>query len=809
MALWTAGEGIFFGLVPVWFVFLYLSRKRCAGPAFSALLAASFGFLMGAARMECKTAELLAAERTAAEILAESSLASGNKARLRSKNGGVLLEGIIVESEKRADGEKWVLRDCRVSWKQTSGGDQSPYSKTIDFPGKILCYVKSEGFEIGDRVTVSGSVKCLKAPGNPGEYDYRRSCLSKGIICEFYGERARWDGQASQENRTGLDQGRFLGVSRALRRFRQNLGERLDRCGEPEDAGILKAVLLGDRSSLDSEAYSLYQKNGISHLLAISGLHMSIIGMGLWRLLRRVGCTRGSSSVIAGSILILYGTMTGFSPSVFRAAFMLLLSFLADWLGRTYDLISALAAAAFVLLMKEPWLLTQAAFQLSFLAVGGIAFMGQPLINSASFKGTGNLFKAFLMSLSVQLSTIPAILYHSFEIPPYGILLNLLVIPPMTVVLYSGLAALAVSGAWKGAAIFCLGSSHFVLLFYERLCGFVQKLPGAVWCMGRPLGWQIVLYYTLAFAGVRVLCGAKKTGRSGLGAGSGLWLCAVLILLPIPSGGLSVTFLDVGQGDGIYLSSEQGNLLVDCGSSQNKKLGEYSLVPFLKSQGVTRLDTVVITHGDEDHVSGIRYLLENPQEGIRIHHLIMPKAGAGDQVYEKLEAKARSTGASVSYLERGDRIWGPGGSGNDSRAAGQAGILCIYPSNESRCRTRNDQSLVLLLNYGQFRLLLTGDLEAAGERELVDRGDIEPVTILKAGHHGSSTSSGEEFLKALSPSGTILSYGEGNSYGHPDSQVVERLLQAGSAVWETAKSGAVNVWTDGKRLKIRGFKKSS
>lgn len=777
MALWIAASGVLWGLVPALMFLLFLGRKRCAGPAFLCLVLAAAGWLTGGVCMTWKTAALLNTEAAALEL----------SAAVRKES--VVLEGTVAGLETASSGERLVLKNCHINWKEESR----------KLSAAVLCHMDpGQAADIGQNIAVSGRIEPIRPPGNPGEYDARMSSFSKGIGCRFYGEKLSVTGGRTHRLMKGL-----LGV-------RKMLENAIDRVADPKDAGIFKAVLLGNRTEMDTQVYELYRRNGIAHLISISGLHVSLIGMGLWKLFRKAGLGRGASGLAAGGVLAAYGLMIGFSPSVGRAVFMLLLSFLADYLGRTYDLVSALCAAAACLLILEPYLLTQMGFQLSFLAVAGIAFLGRPLIENlrlpGRLSGIEPVFHAFLISLSVQLATVPVILYHSYEIPVYGIFLNLVVIPPMAVVLYSGLAALALSHVWKEAAVFVLGGGHFILLFYEALCYGAQKLPGAVWRGGRPENWQVALYYGMILSGLGILRmegGIWRQRAVKALAAAGVWGISVFVLMPIPESGLSVTFLDVGQGDGIFLETAYGNLLVDCGSSQNRSLGEYSLVPFLKSRGVAKLDTAVITHGDSDHVSGIRYILEHPECGIGIHRLIMPQAGRGEEIYEELEALAKRAGTVTDYIGRGTVLPVLGGSHRDS---GPVRVACLYPSADTIYKNRNDHSLVLLVEYGRFRMLLTGDLEDAGERELMGRGGPGPVTVLKVGHHGSAGSSGDEFIKMLSPSAAVLSYGEGNRYGHPAERVTTLLADTGSEVWETAKSGAVMVWTDGDKMKIKGFR---
>ena len=499
--------------------------------------------------------------------------------------------------------------------------------------------------------------------------------------------------------------------------------------------------------------------------------------------------------------LCAYGMMVGSGASVTRAVSMAGLSFLAAAVGRTYDLPTAMCIPAAGLLLAHPYLLSQASFQLSFLAVTSLIYPGR-LFSSRGEKlftdeKISAAVSAFFTSLSIQVVTAPVILWHSFGIPVYGVFLNLIVIPLMTYVVISGFLGLGLSFLSESVGGAMLGGAHYILKFYEVICNWTGELPGAELVLGQPEIWKIGCYYGLMIFGAVVYergmeIAENKKHRLVLLCAA--WLAAFLFLLPSRQTGLSATFLDVGQGDGIVLRSESHTILVDCGSSQQKSIGEKVLVPYLKSQGVTRLDLAVMTHGDQDHMNGIRYLLEHPESGIRVGGLMMPEVGK-DEIYGKMAELAKKRDIPVFYAQKGD-IW------NNFPGKGMS-MECLSPDGGTEFTDRNEESLVFRLTYGRFSMLLTGDMETSGEETLLTSGVLTPVTILKAGHHGSATSSSEEFIEKLSPSVTILSYGRKNRYGHPAEKVRKRLLEHGSKIYETGLSGAVMVRTDGKKLKIK------
>lgn len=750
--LMTAEQGIFL-LAAVLSVFscAYV-RGRGRLPAFLVLVL--LGCVPGFVRMGCERA------RTGKEMAVMESL----------EGKALLVEGVVEEISDRETGTRLLLSECTVK-----EGRENP---EVIHGGPKRIYVYADGgqeLKIGMRVRAAGEGKAPESGRNPGAFDHRLYCKSKGICGLFYGER------------TEILNPRYDRFREGIRKVRMTMERQLDRISSGTDGGILKSVLLGQRGDLDEEVYALYRKNGISHLLAISGLHVSIIGMGLWRGLRAGGLGYPAAGAVSWGFLLVYGCMTGFGPSVVRAVCMTGISFLAAGLGRTYDLPSAMCIPAAGLLLLRPYLLTQASFQLSFLAVGAVFFPGSFLIRRLSARG---LYEGFLMSASIQAVTAPVILFHSFEFPVYGVVLNLLVIPLMTYVVVSGGLGLAVSAVWLTGGRALLGGAHYILKVYETAGELVQRLPGASLVLGRPSWIQMILFYMGILAGILVVL---RRGKKWLV----LWAASLMFLLPIHSPKLSVTFLDVGQGDGIFLQAHGKTMLVDCGSSGEKELGETCLVPFLKSRGISSLDTAVVSHGDWDHISAVRHVLETPDCGIAIKRLVMPEAGAGQEVYMTLEALAKKQGTAVVYGKGGDDFTGFLGE--------DVTITCLHPKAGEVYENRNEESLVLEIRYGSFGLLLTGDVEEGGERAMEEAGNLSPVTVLKAAHHGSDTSSGEEFIRAVNPRYVVLSYGKGNRYGHPALDVVERLSGAGARILRTAEMGAIEIRTDGRRMKVSGW----
>ena len=808
----------------------FFSRRRPEKARLAPIFAlAAFAFL-GAARMEAGLQEEAIVREEGTFGFSElAARAEGTAETIQEKDGRVSVqlkdvkaavrktdpgrESAETESEGKEEKTKEITKE-KTKKKESADGQEEWKEYELD---RLLVYLPPE--EIGKeellpgmKLLCMGELEIFEPARNAGEFDYRLYYRSRHICCRMSAKKAEITDRSADP------------LKAAAYSFRERAREALKQFCTEKDAGLLSAVLLGDKTQMDEEINDLYQKNGIAHLLAVSGLHVSLIGMGLYRLLRRLGLGFGWAGVWSGGLLFLYGTMTGFGPSVFRACLMLACSFAASYLGRTYDLLSAMSLAAICLSLENPFVIFTGAFQLSFGAVFAIGWAGKELSDGLECKKEWE--NALSVSLAIQLVTGPIVLYHFFEYPLYGIFLNFLVIPLMTYVVGAGiagllmgmagislLAAAAGAGTLSGAAAAVghllelgaegsMGTCHYIFAWYEMLCRLTKRLPGSSLILGRPESWKLAAYYgilavLLLFLGSR----GRKRAETGERTKAGemmekdreaaakdrfmdrikIWGCLsslIVFLLYRSVSGLRIDFIDVGQGDGILLETKKQVVLVDGGSTQLKKLGEQRLEPLLKSRGIRKIDMAFVSHGDQDHISGLMWLLEE-DTGIEIGRLFLPLPGKGEEIYEKLESAAARKGVKTDYICTGDLI-----------QSGKLSLSCLYPYSDTLSSDRNGHSEVLLAEYGDFSMLLMGDLGTEGEAEIAEVWDEKKqVQILKAGHHGSSTSSSELFLDTVRPQIAVLSYGKDNSYGHPHPEVIERLEERGIASWATEEQG--------------------
>ena len=729
----------------------------------------------------------------------------------QNENEKVFLEGKITEKQYKESsyGGYWqiTLKNVRV-WKEPLNRMETP-------EGKYLCQVSAqEGieFKIGQKVVLEGNYVAWEAPSNPGQFNLGKYYCSQGILGQFRKCKVIKQGSSFSEFLENMWQFRQDVCTFLI----QELGER--------DGSLICAMLLGEKSSLDEDNKNLYQRNGISHILAISGLHLSLLGAGVVRCLKTI--VGGNKRVAASAIVImsLYCVFTGNSISTIRATIMFALSLIAGMIGRSYDSLSALGLAAILQLFMNPYVLNNSGFLLSFLAVIGVTFVAPRLQEILGAKS--KTAKSLCISLSASVTTLPVLLWNYGTYPWYSVFLNLLILPPMSVLL---LLAIVLVVLW-GLAKYTMLSLAFgilavvkncavmgiklILEYFEVCCRLFEKIPLADGYIGSPSVWQIVIYIGLVAAALSEMVKHSAMGRKMI------LLSAISILTMNTNFGIEVTMLDVGQGDGVVIRSDSGNIYVsDCGSSSVSLIGKYRLLPFLKHKGYGKIKGIFISHLDEDHMNGIVELLElAPVEKIEIEYLFLPESVLGIEedrkIIEELQSLTKENSTELVYLSQGDRI-----------LDGNMNFYCLYPEgnigkrederieNESQMipdtspggemekkkagstsENRNNQSLVLLLQYKDFEMLLTGDVEKAGERvvaeyinqlgftnvggdyrdntekEIYNRKNLgqehedgnEKMDVLKVAHHGSSGSSCEELLEVLNPKLSLISCGKNN-----------------------------------------------
>ena len=696
-------------------------------------------------------------------MLGERGLPASRQPEL-SDGKTVTLTGIVEEIA-----EKENSRQIRLS--------HIYLSSDLSYQRQVLVYENQQTtLKIGYKVKAAGSYAPLEEASNPGQFDQKAYYEARGIGMVL--KKAKLTVIEAKENI-------FFQKLYELRSF---WAQNLEKITGKEEAALLKAMLLGEKSSLKKEQKELYQSGGISHILAISGLHISLVGMLLYRFLRKKKRSYPFSALVSGSCMVVYGFLTGFGVSAKRAVFMFLVYLGAELLGETYDVVSALALSGLLILAEQPLQLFQCGFQLSFLSVGAVA-LGYPALQ----KRLGWKKKAamsLLSGLSVTLFTLPCTLYWFYEWMPYAVFLNLIVIPLVPVVFLSGAAGMLTGGASVAAGMFLAGASAGVLRFFQTLLERTEVLPGSRAVIGQPELWQIVLYYVLVGAAVwGGRCRARKKNQHRIEVRIFFIIFALCILCLPFHRPVEVTFLDVGQGDAVFLRTEAGTTcLIDGGSTTVSDVGTYRLLPFLKSRGVSSLDYLFLSHMDADHINGAEELLKDQFRGIPIRHLCL-SALPGDETRERLEKEARLFGTELCYISRGTVFREKG-----------AEIRCLSPVKDQKKEDENENSEVLMVEISGLRILFTGDLGEEGEQELLKAGTDLRAAVLKVGHHGSRFSTGEDFLEAVSPGFAVISCAEDNRYGHPAPETVERLERAGCRIFYTMKSGAVTLYpANGKK----------
>lgn len=666
-----------------------------------------------------------------------------------------------------------------------SNNEESEFSD-LDF--NILVYTKEEtDYKIGNTIAVSGNGMEPTAASNPGQFDQKAYYRVQGIR------------MIVKKAKTVLLDDACHEYLEFLAGLREAFGESLSLSAGEADGAVLSAMIVGDKAEMEAEVKKLYQAAGISHILAISGLHISLIGMGLYRCLRKIIGGFWLPGSISTVMMISYIILTGGAVSAIRAVIMFLVYLGAQLLGRTYDLLSGLSLAGILILLSEPRYLFQAGFQLSFLAIVGICIVYPVLCKLfLSRDKKSKIGENFMVSLSIQIVTLPCVLFWFYEFAVCSVVVNLLVIPLAGIVMASGIAAGAVGLLTPTAGAVVAAPAHYVLMLYEKVGEWSEKLTGRLGVWGAPDGWKIILYYGV-LAGILAMTGFKKIPINWKSKVIYIFIqMSVLSLLWFrPVEGMTVTFLDVGQGDSIFWQNPNGNTyLCDGGSSGVSKVGEYRIEPFLKWNGTARLDYLFVTHMDADHISGIQEMLESHPGELDIGQLVLPTIVTDGEAYQELVLLAEQKQIPVLYLKRGDIL-----------RDGEVTVRCLWPIADTAVTKdrRNENSMVLYLEYGALTVLLTGDLEKDGEEAMIREGSLGEVMILKAGHHGSNGATGKNLLECIKPKAAVLSYGADNTYGHPHAEVLERLHAAGGAVYETAVSGAVIVKSDGEEVEIRGF----
>ncbi len=692
-------------------------------------------------------------------------------------------EGLITDCQYKTDfRDKYVLDLDKICGEIQN----QPVS------GKVLVFSKNirKRFRYGDRIRIFTNLIKPERRHNPGQFDYRSYLFSKDI---YYTCRIS---DLDSVLRIARDQGNIF-IHQVIIPLRQYCRKTFVGFFDRDTAALLMALILGEKQDLDSQVVESFQRVGVVHVLAISGLHVGFIISFVFAFLSLLRLKYNSRIWSLIIVLIIYIILVRFKTPVIRASTMAVLYMISQLLERKSCAYNIIFAAISLILLVDPQDLFRPGFQFSFMAVFSIVYgyekLNQelPIANFLNKRWENNrwvslltkwVWLPFLVSLSAVLGTLPLTLYYYGLLPVYALIANLMVIPLTGVIVFLSIFILLVAFF---SPFFAAGIANIIMLIdqgLQLLVGTISQLPYASFTTITPTMIQIVSLYFFLYLILNIKQNKKNIY---LLFPVVIWVIFIFTIKSEQKKHLNIAFLDVGQGDAAFICFPNGKtMLIDGGnSSLYWDQGAKTVLPFLQFSGVLHLNYLVGSHAHNDHIGGFPYLLEK----VAIDTIVLNAYQYKSRLFKKIQNLAKLKNIPIKTVFRGDQLY-PDPSCRVYVLHPDSQFVQSETYNGAEC---NNSSLVLKIQYGKNCVLFTGDLEKEGEKLAVGYEHFLECEILKVGHHGSVTSTSDNFLLRVNPMLAVISVGVKNKFNHPSPRTISRLRAAGIRTYMTCQQGAL------------------
>ncbi len=693
--------------------------------------------------------------------------------------------------------DKQLALDGVIESITSSSEDKSTYIVDVnrlffdDKPYKVkekilLNYYHKETLNIGEKIRVKGTLLLPKENTNPGLFNYRLYLQTKNIHTILN----------SDSNNLYIISKSKVSQEQLLRlRFQTKVTNILDRTLNEKNSKLMSSIILGNGNFLDDETGTKFRELGLSHILAVSGLHIGIIYLFISKLLRLLGVDKRFSIIIALIIIWIYAYLIGFPTSVLRSSIMFSILSLSTLFYRRYDSINTLSFAALFLLFIRPLWIFDLGFQLSFTATASIIVF-TPRLNWLLSIYSKTLARLLSSLIAVQVGLFPVLAYHFNSYAVMSLISNLILIPIFSFSLILCFILIITSLIYINLSLIfgllldkILNATSIIIDMFYKFSFLNLSLPSL------NIGF-ILLYYFLLLVSLRVIKIHIFKPRINKLIFNYLIIVVLVCFLNIFTlNKTTLEFIDVGQGDSCLVSTKDKTFMIDTGGNVfgDFDVGERVVLPYLKKKGINKLDAVFITHFHEDHAKGLIPLINN----IKIDTIFIGYENKESSIFKEIIFNASKHKIKVSKISEKDLIY------IDNNNI----IKVLNPSfNSSVSSTDNENnlSLALLLKSYNKNIFFTGDIEKDIEYKILDSYELGEIDIIKAPHHGSSTSSTQELINATTPSYVVIQVGK-NSFGHPNNEVVNRYKQVGAKILRTDENGLITIKIDTDNIEINTY----